>query len=113
MNGAAPTGDAPAVRSLFAHDAAFWRKLARFGAARGPEWWVRYSPSFFGLAAALAVPRARRAVQANLRRVRGKRGSIREALDIAHTFQLLRGVSRRGAVERLEEPSPPHRGPAW
>ena len=79
------------VRAHLSHDAAFWRKLARFGAARGPEWWVRYSPSFFGWAAALAVPRARRDVQANLRRVRGKRGPLREALDVAHTFSTYAG----------------------
>ncbi|HEY2516134.1 MAG TPA: hypothetical protein VGI39_34925, partial [Polyangiaceae bacterium] len=73
-------------RATFAHDAAFWRKLARFGAARGPEWWVRYSPPFFGWAAALAVPSARRAVHQNLLRVRGPRGRVKDAIDVAKTF---------------------------
>ncbi len=73
-------------RSRLAHDAAFWRRLAQFGAARGPEWWVRYSPPLFGWAAALAVPKARRAVRANLHRVRGERGALRDTLDIASTF---------------------------
>jgi KDO2-lipid IV(A) lauroyltransferase len=69
-----------------AHDGLFWRRLAHLGASRGPEWWVRYSPPFFGLAAALLVPGARRAVRDNLRRVRGRRAPLREALDVAHTF---------------------------
>jgi KDO2-lipid IV(A) lauroyltransferase len=74
-----------------AHDAAFWRSLARFGAARGPEWWVRYSPPVFGWAAALAVPEARRAVHANLVRVRGAKGPVRDALDVAKTFAAYAG----------------------
>ena len=73
-------------RPVLTHHGAFWRRLARFGAARGPEWWVRYSPPVFGWAAALAVPRARRAVVANLHRVRGERGPLRDALDVARTF---------------------------
>jgi lauroyl/myristoyl acyltransferase len=74
-----------------AHDSAFWRKLARFGASRGPEWWVRYSPSVFGWGAVVAIPKARRAVRANLHRVRGDRGPVRDALDIARTFQTYAG----------------------
>jgi lauroyl/myristoyl acyltransferase len=84
-------GASDARRAIPAHDAAFWRKLARFGAARGPEWWVRYSPSVFGLAAALAVPKARREVRANLRRLRGERGALRDALDVARTFNTYAG----------------------
>jgi KDO2-lipid IV(A) lauroyltransferase len=79
------------VTSILTPDAVFWRKLARFGAARGPEWWVRYSPQFFGWAAALAVPKARRAVRGNLRRIVGKRGPFREALDVARTFSTYAG----------------------
>lgn len=78
-------------RTTFSHDALFWRRLARFGAARGPEWWVRYSPAFFGLAAALAVPKARRDVRANLHRVRGERGALRDAIEIAQTFTTYAG----------------------
>jgi predicted LPLAT superfamily acyltransferase len=74
------------VTVSFAPDAAFWRELARFGAARGPEWWVRYSPPVFGLAAAVMIPGARRAVRANLRRLRGERGPLRDSLDVARTF---------------------------
>ncbi len=32
-------------------DGAFWRALARAGAAHGPEWFVRFSPPLIGLAA--------------------------------------------------------------
>ena len=51
-----------------------------------PEWWLRYSPPLFGLAAALAVPRARRAVAANLERIRGPATPGRNAIEIAETF---------------------------
>jgi KDO2-lipid IV(A) lauroyltransferase len=67
-------------------DGPFWRRLARLGASRFPEWWVHYSPPLFGWAAALMVPEARRAVLANLRRVRGERPALRDALDVASTF---------------------------
>jgi len=96
------------LRSILTPDAVFWRKLARFGAARGPEWWVRYSPAFFGWAAALAVPTARRAVHANLRRVRGKRGPLREALDVAHTFSTYAGC----LAEVLSSDSKNHKRPS-
>lgn len=97
-----------ALRSILAHDAAFWRRLARLGAARGPEWWVRYSPSFFGLAAALAVPKARREVRANLHRLRGDRGVLRDALDIARTFDAYAGC----LAEVLSSDSKNHRRPS-
>ncbi len=85
------TSGAHASTGKLAHDGAFWRRLARFGASRGPEWWVRYSPSVFGWGAALAVPQARRAVRANLRRVRGERTALRDAYDVARTFQTYAG----------------------
>lgn len=85
-----PDGESDRVGG-FAHDAAFWRRLARFGAAYGPEWWLRYSPSIFGWGAALAVPHARHAVRANLRRVRGERGFVRDVYDVARTFQTYAG----------------------
>jgi phosphatidylinositol dimannoside acyltransferase len=60
--------------------------MARFGASRMPEWWMRYSPPFFGLAAAAFVPRARKAVLSNLRRIRGPKTPLRDALEVAETF---------------------------
>jgi phosphatidylinositol dimannoside acyltransferase len=97
--------EAPSLRSRLAHDSEFWRKIARFGSARGPEWWVRYSPPFFGLAAAIAVPRARRAVHANLRRIQGERSAVREVLDVAHTFTTYAGC----LAEVLSSDSKNHR----
>jgi KDO2-lipid IV(A) lauroyltransferase len=68
------------------HERVFWRKLAHWGASRGPEWWVRYSPPVFGWAAALLVPSARRAVLANLHRIRGEASPVRDARDVLATF---------------------------
>jgi len=75
----------------FAYDGLFWRRLARLGAAHGPSWFVEHSPAFIGVAAALALPSARRAVRANLRRVRGHVGPVREARDVARTFATYAG----------------------
>lgn len=80
-----PPSIADALAPL-AHDGLFWRRLAHLGASRGPEWLVRYTPPFWGCAAAIAVPSARRAVVANLRRVRGPVTPLRDALDVAKTF---------------------------
>ena len=77
---------APTIARALAHDGLFWRRLAHLGASRGPEWLVRYSPPFWGCAAAIAVPTARRTIAANLRRVRGAASPIREAVDVAKTF---------------------------
>jgi KDO2-lipid IV(A) lauroyltransferase len=73
-------------RGAFASDGELWRRLAHFGAAHLPEWWMRYSPPFFGLAAAAFVPDARRAVLANLRRIRGDGTPLRDALEAGQTF---------------------------
>jgi len=68
------------------YDGYFFRKLAMLGAAKGPEWFLRYSPPVIGLAAMALVPRARRAVLRNLRRARGERPLYQDALDVARTF---------------------------
>jgi KDO2-lipid IV(A) lauroyltransferase len=73
------------------HDGVFWRRLAHLGATRGPEWWVRYSPAFFGLAAAALVPDARRAVRDNIRMLCGPQPRMREALGVARTFTTYAG----------------------
>jgi KDO2-lipid IV(A) lauroyltransferase len=67
-------------------DGVFWRRLAHWGASRGPEWWVRFSPPLFGAAAAALVPRARRAALRNLRRARGDASRIEDARDVLATF---------------------------
>ena len=69
-----------------AHEALFWRRLAHWGASRGPEWWVRYSPPVFGWAGALLVPTARRAVVRNLHRIRGPAPVTTDARDVLATF---------------------------
>lgn len=70
----------------FAHDGVFWRRLATLGAQRLPTWWVRYTPPLIGLAAAVAVPEARRAVRRNLRRIHGVRPLYRDVIDTSRTF---------------------------
>jgi lauroyl/myristoyl acyltransferase len=74
--------DASAVFSL---DGSFWRRAARWG-ARGPEWFVRITPPVVGLAVCALAPAPRRAIAENLRRVRGSRGVLRDAVDVARTF---------------------------
>ena len=68
------------------HERLFWRKLAHWGATKGPTWWVRYSPPLFGWAAAALVPSARHAVKRNLRRARGDAPLLRDARDVLATF---------------------------
>jgi lauroyl/myristoyl acyltransferase len=67
-------------------DGSFWRRLARMGSSRGPEWFVRVAPPIIGLAACAVAPDERRAIARNLRRVRGPRGAIRDAVDVGRTF---------------------------
>lgn len=74
------------TRHPFAADGLFWRRLAHAGATRGPTWFRRYSPPLFGLAFAAAMPSARRTVAANLVRIRGEAGVLRDAADVARTF---------------------------
>ncbi len=69
-----------------AHDGLFWRRLAQAGARHGPEWWVRYSPPFFGYAAALAIPSARRNVLENLKRIRGPGSRLENVRQTAEVF---------------------------
>ena len=75
----------------FAHDGHFWRRLAALGAQNLPVWCIRYSPPFFGLAAAVAVPKARRAVRRNLRRIRGEKSLYRDVIDTSRTFMAYAG----------------------
>jgi phosphatidylinositol dimannoside acyltransferase len=68
------------------HDSVLWRRAVDAGVTYGPDAWVRYSPPFFGLAFAAALPRQRRAVRDNLRRALGARAPLREAWDVARVF---------------------------
>lgn len=68
------------------HDSVLWRRAVDMGVTHGPDAWVRYSPPFFGLAVAAALPRQRRLVRDNLRRALGRRPPLREAIDVAAVF---------------------------
>lgn len=72
--------------ATFAHDGVFWRRMAAMGARRFPRWWMRYSPPVFGLAAALALPDARKSVRRNLELIRGPAPRHRDWIDTAATF---------------------------
>lgn len=79
------------MSAYFAHDGLFWRRMAALGAQRFPSWWVRYSPPVFGAAAAVALPRARRAVRSNLERIRGPKPLWRDVIDTTQTFAAYAG----------------------
>jgi len=74
------------LRQRLRFDSAFWRKLAWYGSARGPTWWLKASPPGIGLLFAALLPRQRSAVRANLRTILGRRAPIEENLDVARTF---------------------------
>src|SRR5262249_26365253 len=62
------------------------RRLAYAGARYGPRFWVKYSPAFFGVAFACALPAERRRILESHRRLLGRRGRVVEGLDVARTF---------------------------
>jgi lauroyl/myristoyl acyltransferase len=90
-----PPHPAPSVRASvpvrpsegwLALDGMFWRRLAQFGASRGPAWFVRWGPPVVGVAIAIAAPRARRKIAQELERARGPVSAGRSAIDVARTF---------------------------
>jgi lauroyl/myristoyl acyltransferase len=66
-------------------DGELWRRLARWGSSR-PEWFVRVGPPVVGVVACALAADRRRFVRDNLRRVRGRRGAVRDTADVARTF---------------------------
>jgi phosphatidylinositol dimannoside acyltransferase len=74
-----------AGRRSFDLDGELWRRLARWGSS-GPEWFVRVSPPIVGVVTCAFASERRRVVLANLRRVRGRRGALRDRADVARTF---------------------------
>jgi lauroyl/myristoyl acyltransferase len=80
------TSHTPESGGLLALDSVFWRRLARFGATRAPAWFVRWSPPVLGAAVAVAMPNVRRTISAQLARVRGPAGRVRNAIDVVETF---------------------------
>lgn len=65
---------------------ALLRRLAHWGAERGPESLVKLSPPAIGAAFGLALPDVRRRVIRNLRRIYGRRPAVREQLDALSTL---------------------------
>ena len=67
-------------------ESAFFRRMAHWGALKGPRSLVRFSPKPIGAAFGVALPEVRRRVVRNLRRVHGPRGVVREQLDAVETL---------------------------
>lgn len=74
------------IKEELRFDSAFWRQFMLAGIKHGPEPFVKYSPAFFGIAFGLALPVARRRVQASLEHVLGPRPAAQEALEVATVF---------------------------
>jgi phosphatidylinositol dimannoside acyltransferase len=67
-------------------ESALLRRLAVWGALRGPQAFLRYSPGPIGAAFGIALPSVRERVVQNLRRVHGPRSALREQLDAVDTL---------------------------
>jgi KDO2-lipid IV(A) lauroyltransferase len=67
-------------------ESAWLRRMAHWGAARGPRAFLRYSPGPIGAAFGVALPDVRRQVIRNLRRIHGVRPGWREQLDAVETL---------------------------
>ncbi|HEX3596108.1 MAG TPA: lysophospholipid acyltransferase family protein [Polyangiaceae bacterium] len=79
------------------------RKLAYAGARYGPRFWLKYSPTLFGVAFACALPGERAQIRENLRRLRGAEGGAQETLDVLRTFvAYAHCLAESLAVEREE-----------
>jgi phosphatidylinositol dimannoside acyltransferase len=67
-------------------ESAFLRRMAHWGALKGPQSLLRLSPKPIGAAFGVALPDVRRRIVRNLRRVHGSRGALREQLDAVQTL---------------------------
>jgi phosphatidylinositol dimannoside acyltransferase len=67
-------------------ESAFLRRLAHWGALRGPRSFLQLSPKPIGALFGLALPEVRRRVVRNLRRVHGERPALREQADAVATI---------------------------
>ena len=100
------------VRAL-RFDGLWWRKFAYLGSVYGPEWWKRWSPPWIAAIIYLCVGRNRRGALANVRRVVGRRGWLRDhlaALDVFIAFahcvnETLEYLSPRPHPIRIDEPT--------
>ncbi len=102
----------PRLRAL-RFDGLWWRKFAYLGSVHGPEWWKRYSPPWIAALIYLFVGRNRRGALANVRRVLGRRGWLRDhlaALDVFINFahcvnETLEFFSPHPQPVRVDEPT--------
>ena len=93
-------------------DGLWWRKFAYLGSVYGPEWWKRYSPPWIAAIIFACVGRNRRGAVANMRRVLGRRGRLRDylaGLDVFIAFancvnETLEYFSPRPRPVRVDEP---------
>jgi KDO2-lipid IV(A) lauroyltransferase len=94
-------------------DGLWWRKFAYLGSVYGPEWWKRHSPAWIAAIIFLCVGRNRRGAIANMRRVLGRRGRLREylaGLDVFIAFancvnETLEYFGARPKPVRVDEPA--------
>jgi lauroyl/myristoyl acyltransferase len=66
-------------------DGELLRRLARWGSSQR-EWFVRVAPPVVGVVACALAKERRHFVRDNLRRVQGRRGALRDTVDVARTF---------------------------
>jgi KDO2-lipid IV(A) lauroyltransferase len=96
-------------------DGAFWRRVARLVASRGPSWFVRWSPPLIGAVVAVAMPDQRRRISGQLARARGRVGKLRDAIDVVRTFanfaSCLTEVLSTGSKNGLRPEAMVHCGP--
>ena len=98
------------LSSILTPDAVFWRKLARFGAARGPSGGSATVPRFRvggGARRALGASRGPRQPAPRPR----QRGPVREAMDVAHTFSTYAGCLAEVLSSDSKNQRRPSRGP--
>jgi len=74
------------IKEKLRFDSAFWRQFMAAGIKYGPEAFVKYSPTLFGIGFGLALPVARHRVQANLEFLLGPRPPAQEARQVAEVF---------------------------
>ena len=94
-------------------DGLWWRKFAYLGSVYSPEWWKRGSPPWVAAIIFLCVGRNRRGAVANMRRVLGRRGRLRDylaGLDVFIAFahcmaETLECFSSHPQPVRVDEPT--------
>lgn len=88
---------------------AFLRRMAHWGALKGPRGLLRWGPRPIAAAMGLVLPQVRQRIVRNLRRVGGERAPWREQLDVLETlgnygacFAEAMAANREDAVPRVE-----------